>query len=170
MFDRLRRNKNQDKEMRKAIMSNVLVADASRPLPEERMTRELGINIHMIEDSHILDTLNQLIAITRESGYIDFDLYALRNLVTKLLRTSRLEKIDAFILLKKSKIILRNIKMNMSDSLVALGVLNYIDSIEILLWTAITDAVGGWKGKLLKVTPKVFEISMPEKKKGGLMP
>jgi len=169
MFDWLR-GKNGNKELKKAIMGNVLVADASRPLQEERMTRELGINLHMIEDSHILDTLNQLIAFTHEKGYVDFDLYALRNLVTKLLRTSRLEKIDAFILIKKTKIILRNIKMNMPDTLVALGVLNYIDSIEVLLWTAITDAVGGWKGKLLKVTPKVFEISMLDKKKEGVMP
>jgi len=169
MLDRFRRKKNGNKELKGAITHAAVMGDAQRPIPQQKVMEQLGINIHMIEDTNVSDAVNQLIAISLKQGYIDFDLYALRNLVTKLLRTSRLEKIDAFILLKKVKVILRNIKMNMPDYLIEWGVLNYVDSIEVLLWTAINDAVGGWKGKLLKVTPRVFEISMPEKKEGGLM-
>lgn len=167
-----KRNKDGDKNGKLVATHAVLTGATSRPLTEYETMQQLGINIHTIEDVTVLDTINQLIAICTEAGYVDFDLYALRNLASKLIRCSRLEKIDVFILLKKTKRILRRIQMNVPDELIDAGILNFLESIEILLWTAFTDSLGGWKGKLLKVSPRVFEISMPEpgKKKSGMTP
>lgn len=149
-----------------AIMSEV-----SRSPSDVEIMKQLDINIHTIEDVSVLDAINQLIAISNKAGYVDFDLYALRNLASKLIRCSRLEKIDVFILLKKSKRLLRRIGLKMPSELIDAGALNFLESIEILLWTAFNDALGGWKGKLLKVYPKLHEITVTEsgKKKGGFI-
>jgi hypothetical protein len=168
VFDRLFKrgeDKQSKEQMKLALSHGVLAGESSRPQTTQEQMMQLGINIHTIEDENVVDTINAFIKFCGEQGIVDFDLFALRNLVTKLIRTSRLDRIDAYILSLKARQILRRIEMNMPNELVEIGVLNYIESIEIVLATAFCDSIGGWKAKLLKVTPRYFEITMPEQKK-----
>jgi len=164
----LKRNKNDGKaDANLALTHGILAGESQRPVSEREQMMELGINIHTIEDEYVVDTINAFINFCAKRGVLNFDLFALRNLVTKLIRTSRLDRIDAYILTLKSRQILRDIEMNMDDDAVRSGVLNYIESIEILLTTAFSDAIDGWKAKMLKVNPRYFEVKMAEGKGKG---
>ena len=164
----LNRNKDTGKqEIKTALTHGILTGQSTRTQMSHEERMSLLINIHLIEDENIIDTINTFIKFCADNNVIDFDLFALRILVSKLIRTSRLERIDAYILMLKARQIIRRIEMNMPNELVEAGVLNYIESIEILLETAFCDAAGGWKAKLTKVTPRYFEVTMPESKKGA---
>lgn len=165
VFDFLRRRKDDKTDVKIALAHGILAGESQRQQLEQELMRDLQINIHIIEDENVVETINAFINYCAQQGELDFDLFALRNLVSKLIRASRLDRIDAYILTLEAQEILQRIEMNMSEDLVKAGVLNYIESINILLQTAFCDAIGGWKAKLLKVTPRYFEVTMPEAKK-----
>jgi hypothetical protein len=58
------------------------------------------------------------------------------------------------------------VEMEMDEDTYEYGGTNLLEAIAKVIQTAWSDAKSGRKAKLLKVTPRVFEISMPTQRKG----
>lgn len=152
-------------DSQKSIAYGVLASDAQRPVTEQEWREQLGINVEMIRAYDLLDILRQLRVMASESKQIDFDVLALEALLSQIIRTSRLDKIDVAILTLKAQRIIGRIEMNMPEEFYEAGGINFLESCELIITTAISDAEGGWKAKLMKVTPKTFEIRMGQTEK-----
>lgn len=164
MFKWLRRNKQTTTpEIKASLAYGILSGESHRPEQQREMMDDLQINFHLIRSHRLESVLEQLykMALEQDNGNPDLDLIALGALVDGLIRVSHLEPIDAQIGYLKTRRILRRIEMNSPQRE---GIINLIEAIELERMTAWNDAIGGWKAKLTKVTPKTFEVTMRETK------
>jgi len=160
------RKKEEPTETQKVMMHSVLLGDSQRPVSQTEMMEQLGINIHLFRSSQLEGAIKQLYKIAvDEKGSVDLDLVALATLTDGLIRVSRISKLDSHIGYLKTRRILRRIEMNSPP---IEGIINLLEAIELERMTAWSDAEGGWKAKLTKVTPRTYEISMvqPGKREG----
>lgn len=168
----LGRGKQVDGEFKKGLTQIALGGELARPLTEQEMREQLGINVHMIDDETLTKFLEDLSKGIDGKGNqtIDLDAASLRILASKLLRTSYIEPIDALIGQLEVENLIARMELEMNEEEYELGGTNFLEATGQLIKTAYSDSVNGRKAKLLKVTPKAFEINIPEqdkKKKGG---
>jgi len=169
------KRKQTDQSDTKAFATyGAIMGDASRPASETEIMETLGINIHIIEDEKLMALLDRMVDTKDENGNpngVDLDNLALRVMATKLIRGSWVDPIDVDIAQLEVERLINRIEMNMDEDTYEYGGTNLLEAIAKVIQTAWSDAKGGRKAKLLKVTPKVFEISMPEpgKKKESII-
>ena len=172
MFKWLHRNKGQSKEVKAAVMTGVLMGEAQRPISQQEIIEQLGINIHIIEDDRLNALLEGMAVMRNKDGNVDevdLDALALRVMASKLIRSSWVDPIDADIAQLEVERFINRVEMNMDEDTYEYGGTNLLEAVGKIIQTAWSDAKNGRKAKLLKVTPRVFEISMPEKKKGSVI-
>ena len=175
MFKFLKRNKGDGNTETKLVgMHAVLMGDSQRPLSESEMIEQLGINIHIIEDDKLNSFLEQICLIKDKQGKVldvDLNALALRIMATKLIRSSWVDPIDVDIAQLELERLINRVEMDMDEDTYEYGGTNLLEAIAKVVQTAWSDAKGGRKAKLLKVSPRVFEINMPEpgKKKERLI-
>jgi len=174
LFKFLRRNKKDNKETNLVATHALLMGGASRPVSETEMMEQLGINIHMIEDDK-LNSFLEKISIIKDGDDkvedIDLNTLALRIMSTKLIRASWVDPIDVDIAQLEVEALIDRIELDMDEDTYEFGGSNLLEAMGKVIQTAWSDAKGGRKAKLMKVTPRVYEISMtePGKKKSGLI-
>lgn len=156
----LKRNEKPNSEVKSIITHGILTGDSTRPLSEQEALRDLQINPYLIRSSNLEGTIKTLLKMAGEKNVIDMDLIALGATIDPLIRVSHLTDLDAKIGYLKTRRILRRIEMN-SESV---EIINLIEALELERFTAWNDAIGGWKAKLTKVSPKTYEITMSEAK------
>jgi len=175
VFDFLKRKK-EGSELKDAMKYGALMGDAQRGIADQEIMEGLGINPHMIEDEKLNTLLDNLTRVknpqTNEVIAIDMDALSLRVMISKLIRSSWLDPIDATIGQLEAERFITRVEMNMNEDEYEYGGTNLLESISKIIQTAYSDAKDGRKAKLLKVTPRVFEIGMHEtkKKEGGILP
>ncbi len=171
-LDRFRRGKKENQEVRNAMKYGAVMGEAGRPVTDQEMMESLGINIHVIEDERLTSMLER--AAFQNNGNeegVDLNLFSLRIMTSKLIRSSWVDRIDAMIGQLEAERLVNRIELNMDEDTYEYGGTNLLDAMVKLIQTAWSDATDGRKAKLLKVTPRVFEIGMREtKKKEGVLP
>lgn len=173
MFKFLRRNKKTNSETSMIATHAAIMSDASRPVSETEMMEQLGINIHMIEDDK-LNTFLETISVVKDcKGKIEVDLntLALRIMSTKLIRASWVDPIDVDIAQLELERLINRVEMDMDEDTYEYGGTNLLEAMAKVIQTAWSDAKNGRKAKLMKVTPRIYEITMtePGKKKQGII-
>lgn len=174
MFKWFRRNKDENKEAKVAIAHGILAGSSQNPMDEQRLMEELNINIHMIEDKPLNDFLSDIATIKDDKGNVteyDLNVVALRVLASKLIRTSYVDPIDVDIAQLEVDRLINRVEMNMDEETYEYGGTNLLEAMGKIIQTAWSDAKIGRKAKLLKVSPRVYEITIPEveKRKRGIM-
>lgn len=173
VFERLRRGKKEDTETRSALKYAALVGEAQHPITSQEMYQQLGINVHIIEDDKLIELLERLSFAKNDNDEVevDKDSLALRVMASKLIRSSWLDPLDSIIGQLEAERLVNRIEMNMNEDEYEYGGTNLLEAFLKLIQTAYSDAKDGRKAKLLKVTPRVFEIGMREtkKKEGGIL-
>lgn len=130
---------------------------------DDKMLREqIGTNEVIIRDVQLLSMLERLRTIAAQNNELDFDIMALEGLVSHVLRTSILDPIDVTILTLKAQRILARIEMNMPEDFMEKGGVNFLETIEVHVITALSDATNGRKVKWMKISPHQFEIRTGE--------
>jgi len=176
MFKFFRRDKtNKPSEAHTIAMHGAVMGDSQRPVDEQTMAEQLGINIHTIEDDKLNSFLEQIAIIKGPDGTVkdvDLNALALRVMVSKLIRSSWVDPIDVDIAQLEVERLINRVEMEMDEDTYEYGGTNLLEAVAKIIQTAWSDAKGGRKAKLLKVTPRVYEITMaePGKKKGGILP
>jgi len=151
-----------------------LMGSMSRPPDVKEMMDELGINIHMIEDDKLNIFLENIALIKNGDDKvedIDLNALALRIMSTKLIRASWVDPIDVEIAQLELERLINRVEMDMDEDTYEYGGTNLLEAMSKVIQTAWADAKNGRKAKLMKVTPKVFEITMtePGKKNKGII-
>lgn len=177
-FNRIRGKQSEPTDFEKAMMHSVVSSDTQRTQAEHEEAQQLAINLPMIHDDYVLKTLESM-AIVKwqtpgEKGeprtQINWDLLALRVKTSPLIRTSYVDPIDMQIALLESEMFILRTEMNLNEEEYELGGTNFLEAMGDLIATAWSDAKDGRKAKLLKVSPREIQISMPEQqKKKGLL-
>lgn len=160
-----RRNQKDPSELRTIATYGAIMGEAQRPQQEAEMMEQLNINIHIIEDEKLNSYLEQIATKVDEKGNpngIHLDNMALRILTSKLIRSSWVDPIDVDIAQLEVERLVNRIEMNMDEDTYEYGGTNLLEAVAKVVQTAWSDAKGGRKAKLLKVTPRILEISMPE--------
>lgn len=160
-----------------AYTHGMVVADAGRSVSEIEAIRELGINRLMITDEK-LDLMLEGMSFRTEMvpDPVSGKKVPRRFTVPKwaavfiarsqLIRTSYIDKIDAHIGMIKTRRLLRKAKMKMTEEEYEEGGALLLEAVELITDTAWCDAVEGKKPKLLKVSPRTYEIQWKQGKKG----
>jgi len=166
LFKLFKRKKPQNTELQNASAYAVLLGDSQKSPQEMEILERQGINIHMIEDSN-LNTYLEKMSVIENNGKSEVDLnaFALRIMATKLIRASWVDPIDVDIAQLELERLINRVEMDMDEDTYEYGGTNLLEAIAKVIQTAWSDAKGGRKAKLLKVTPRVFEISMPTQRK-----
>jgi len=161
--------KKEGSEIKAAMTHGTVLGDTQRGIPDQELLQELGINIHMLEDDNLTALLKALSTSNKKNE--DLDDLALRVMSSKLIRSSWLDPIDTMIGQLEAERLITRIEMNMNEDEYEYGGTNLLEAISKIIQTAYSDAKDGRKAKLLKVSPRVFEIAMREtkKKEGGII-
>ena len=172
VFDFLKRKK-EGNELKDAMKYGAMLGEAQRGISDQELIEGLGINIHMVEDGELNALLKGLSTHKNsdDSIDVDFDVLALRVMSSKLLRSSWLDPIDTMIGQLEAERLVTRIEMNMDEDTYEYGGTNLLESLSKIIQAAYSDAKDGRKAKLLKVSPRVFEIAMRDtkKKEGGII-
>jgi len=161
-------------DVKQTALHGLVQGDSQRPMTQQQMMEQLGINIHMIEDDTVKQMLQSMSVEVKENngklvttGNIDVNMLAMLVMTSKLIRTSFVDPIDSEIgMLDAERFVIRQ-EIDFDEETYELGGSNLNDAISQLIKTAWCDAKNGRKAKLLKVTAKTFEVRMPEAKKKG---
>jgi hypothetical protein len=161
-----------------AYSHGLVVADSGRTQSEIEHIRELGINRDLIDD----DKLDQFLESFSMQTVLQPDpkdpkkMREVRIAVPRwaavfiarssLIRTSYMDPIDAAIGQIRTRRLLRKVKMSMSEEEYENGGALLLDAVRLITDTAWCDAINGRKAKLLKVSPKTFEIQWRDQQKG----
>lgn len=160
-----------------AFAHGITIADAQRSQSDYEAARELGINLHMINDDKVNSFLEGM-AISQTIGKDPFTHkdVIVRSAVPKyaavfiarssLIRTSMIDPIDAQIGMLETKDLLMEVQMSMTEEEYEGGGALMMDAVKLITDTAWLDAQNGRKAKLMKVSPKSYEVSFKEQKKG----
>lgn len=133
---------------------------------DDRQLREqIGENEILLRDTQILDALELLRQAAAENKQIDFDIMALRGLLSHNFRTGRNKPIDIAILTLKAQRILGRIEMNMPEDIARNGGVEYLEMCEMHIVNALNESDQGWKAELTKVSPKRFEFQWKQEGK-----
>jgi hypothetical protein len=172
---------NKDKLTRTeklGVSHGMVMADASRSVSDMEAIRELGINKHMITD----DKVDQILEGMATLAVVEKDPISKKDVVKKytvpkwaaafiarsqLIRTSYNEKHDAYIGMLQTEDLLDQVAMKMTEEEYENGGGLLLQAIQLLCDTAWSDSIDGRKAKILKVSPKTYEISWRNEKKGG---
>lgn len=160
----------QASEFDKAVVHALVSADTQRSETEHEEARLLAINKPLLMDDWLLGTLERLAVIewTDDKGqprvHVDWDALAMRTKDSPVLRGSYVDPIDAQIRMVKSRRFAGRIELMTSEDEYELGATNFYEAMDDHYATTWADATNGRKAKLLKVSPRQFEISMPEHK------
>ncbi len=177
MVSLFRKNKPVD-PTKMAFGHGLAVADAQRSPSDIEEAKLLGINQHMINDDRMRQFLEGM-AIESHVEKINNKDVIIRNAVPRyaavyiasssLIRTSIIDPIDAQIGILETRCLLRKVKMSMTEAEYENGGALMIDAVKLVNETAWLDAQGGNKAKLLKVSPKSYEVTFRESngQKGG---
>jgi hypothetical protein len=160
-----------------AFAHGITIADAQRSQSDYEAARELGINLHMINDDKVNSFLEGMaINTTMGKDPVSKKDVIIRSAVPKyaavfiarssLIRTSMIDPIDAQIGMLETKDLLLEVQMSMSEEEFEGGGALMLDAVKLITDTAWLDAQGGRKAKLMKVSPKSYEVSFKEAKKG----
>ena len=168
-----KKKSHASEEARQAALHGLIHGDSSRPLTQQQMMEQLGINIHMIEDDTVKQMLQSMSVELQENngklmatGNIDVNMLAMIVMTSKLIRTSFVDPIDSEIgMLDAERFVIRQ-EIDYDEETYELGGSNLNDALSQLIKTAWCDAKNGRKAKLLKVMAKTFEVRTPEAKKG----
>jgi len=149
-----------------------VLGDSQRPISQQELMQQMGINLQIIEDEGLNSLLEQMSFIKNDDGTmkVDLDTLALRVQNSKLIRTSFVDPIDAEIAQLENERFIDRIEMNMDEDLYEFGGTNLLEAFGKVIQTAWSDAKDGQKARLLKATGRVIEVGMPEKKGRGVMP
>lgn len=157
-----RRGKKGSDEKQQALVYGIL-SNPYMVSEDDKMLREqIGTNEVIIRDPQLLSLLETLRTIAAQNRELDFDIMALEGLVSHVIRTSILDPIDVSILTLKAQRILARIEMNMPEDFMEKGGINFLETIEMHVITALNDAMNGRKVKWMKVSPRQFEIRTGE--------
>jgi len=165
-----RRNKNEGSEVGKAMASGLAQAENSRPQSSaDALAQELGINPYLLRDEDTLGLIRSL-AFSRDSSgevIVNPNFAALAISSSYLVRASKIDAVDAEILLRKTRVVFRHATMKMSEAeyesgaaLICEAIYNHIITPNIL------SGINGFMSKLMKVSPKTMSISYREDKGG----
>lgn len=160
-----------------AFAHGITIADTQRSQSDYEAARELGINLHMINDDKVNAFLESM-AVTTSVGKdpITKKEVLIRTAVPKyaavfiarssLIRTSMIDDVDANIGMLETRCLLRRVRMSMTEEEYEGGGALMLDAVKLITDTAWLDARGGRKAKLMKVSPKSYEVSFKDGKKG----
>lgn len=170
----LRRGKKEPSDLQKAVMANIITSDAGRTASEREDAALLGINLNMIQDEGLTKWLDRLSVIKTDGhdgnpgeAIVDLNMLALRFMCSSLIRTSYVEPIDAEIAMMETEQFVNRIELQLPEDSYEFGGSNLLEAICAVIKTSWADAVNGRKAKLLKVSPRVFEVNLPEQQKKG---
>lgn len=127
-------------------------------MPEEQMNA-LGQLYYMMKDDQVT--------------YILWENKQLRNLIpafSPLNQMSNISEKEARIRRLKYKLLLLKQKGYMNTKKYAEGGATLISSLDLLSRTYTTDAVHGWKGKILTEQTKIIRTEVVKRKKKGMLP
>lgn len=165
-------------EKQMAIMHGVLTGESGRPLSDREQDILLSVNTLLVKDDNLMDFfenaafVKQTVLINnggeapieKEETRLDLNALALRMMMSNLLRTSHIDPIDSEIGELKTKRFMLRVRMGMKDAY-GVGGANFLDAAEQLIRLNYISAKNGRMVKWLKVSPKSFEITMPEVQK-----
>jgi hypothetical protein len=186
-FDNIfhRGEQKMNDEMRRAVLLNAAAGEATQKSDADVMwQQQLGTNYELLHDDGVEDLLNEAMfkkavvynQVTQKweviaKAQLDFDMAALRILISPVNRASFLSPKEAEAMKYKIRAILKRIKMQMNPDHYNLGVSNFLKSIEIYTEFALNDAMDGRKAKLTKTIPKIstFQVETvnTNQKQGG---
>lgn len=190
-----KRNTETLNEMDHSYATNLFTSENGKQSSDVEMRRELGTNIHMIEDEGLTQQIEifskyevMVPQVERlepiklpETGeiieykpiykvvkkeLIDWNMVALRVLISKVIRTSWIDQANAEIYKEQIEYDIEELKENLSHAEYQRKGPFY-DSIKFMLLTAIDDAVNGRKARLMKVQLKGFELSVQHQPQGS---
>ena len=169
--------KKEDDPLKHVALHGMVAGESQRPLTQQQLMQELGINIHMIEDENVNALLGSMSVDVENDGNgnpivkdVDLNMLAMIIMTSKLIRTSFVDPIDSEIgQLDAERFVIRQ-ELDLDEETYELGGTNLNDALSQLIKTGWSDAKNGRKAKLLKVLAKTFEVRIPEaggKKKEG---
>jgi hypothetical protein len=156
----------------------MVVADAGKSVSELEAIRELGINKHLITDDKVDAILEGMATL----AVVEQDPITKKDVIRKytvpkwaaafiarsqLIRTSYNDRRDAYIGMLESEDLLDQIAMQMSEAEFENGGGLMLQAVQLLIDTAWSDSIDGRKAKIVKVSPKTYEIAWKNEKKGG---
>lgn len=170
----LRRGKKEPSELQKAAIHSIIAGESGRTASEREDAAILGINLNMIQDEGLTKWLDRLSVIKTNGkdgnpsdAFVDLNMLALRFKCSSLIRTSYVEAADAQIAMMEAEQFVDRIEMDLDEDNYEYGGTNLLEAICDVIKTSWADSVNGRKAKLLKVSPKVFEVNLPEQQKKG---
>jgi hypothetical protein len=152
--------------------------ESQRNESEQQWREQLGTNYEMMHDDALEDLFNELMWQARlyqdpatkewkvaKRAVIDYDMVALRLIISHVNRASFITPFQYKILKIKLRYVLKCIRIRMNPRDYNLGINNTLKAIEIYVSFLLADAVDGRKAKLLKTVPRItrLEVEGPEK-------
>jgi hypothetical protein len=169
-----RRGKGKElTEQQKISIHSIFSGESSRSLSEREDAALLGINREMIHDDSLEKWLEKLSVLKSEEDepIVDMNMMALRIKSSCLIRTSFVDPIDARIHMLEAEQFVERVELDMDEDTYDYGGTNFLEAVKDVIVTGWSDSVNGRKAKLLKVTSKAFEVSVPEQQqKQKVMP
>jgi len=165
-----------DPELKRAMVHAGVLGDSQRPISQQELLQQMGINLQIIEDEGLNSLLERMSFIENkdndgnETVTVDLDTLALRVMSSKLIRTSFVDPIDAEIAQLEVDRFIDRVEMNMDEDTYEFGGTNLLEAFGKVIQTAWSDAKNGKKARLLKASGRVIEVGMPQSKKEGVMP
>ena len=98
---------------------------------------------------------------------IDYDMVALRLIISHVNRASFITPFQYKILKIKLRYVLKCIRIRMNPRDYNLGINNTLKAIEIYVSFLLADAVDGRKAKLLKTVPRITRLEVEGQEKQG---
>lgn len=169
-----RKSKEKDSAELTGVAQAIMAGESNRNLADREFEENLGINAQMIEDRNLGAILSHMACVERHDGdnkIYDFDLNALSMVMamSRLIRTARVDPIDCEIGMLQARCFARRIEMGLPEVTYELGGTNFLDAFTQILIANWACAKDGWYAKLMKVTPRSYDIRMGTvtKEKGG---
>ncbi len=160
-------------EIHGAIISGTIANEGGKRDEEIAFREELATNYELLHDEKLEKFMEDLmykpgVILNPTTGQyevirradIDFDMAALRMIISHVNRASFISPEEAEVLKIKLRHIIRRIRMRMRPDTYNLGVANFLKAVEIYVLVMLSDAVGGRKAKLTKTIPKVMSIDV----------
>ena len=162
-----------------AFAHGITVSDSGKTQTDIEVQRELGINRLLITDDDMNDLVKGMAFNVVKVIGSDGKLVEQTTIVprwaavfiirSQLIRTSYNSKHDAYIGMLETEDLLDKVAMQMSELEYENGGSLLLQAIQLLAETAWSDSIEGRKAKLLKVSPKTYEIGFrgQDKKSGS---
>jgi len=169
-----RRGNGQKNKVKEDATLVALQGEMGRPFTEEEWRSLLRIDYELLHDDALENLLeNQMyseVTVKNHDGteekqvLVNYDIAALRTLITHLNRTSFIPPSEAELIKLYMEAAIVTIEMQMPEDAYNLGIGNFLDALDVFVRLMVNDAINGRKAKLIKTIPRATTISFREEK------